>query len=319
MRIAAIDIGSNSIKLVVMDAKADDNFIMLAREKEAVRLGHDTLRDGHLAPAAITRAAECIKRFRLIAEAHEAHSLVAIATASVREADNAAEFVFEIERQTGVRVEVLNGIEEARLIGVAAATNCAKRAVSLINIDIGGGSTEFSLVRDKTPVALFSVKLGAVGLTEKFIFSDPVKPKELRDIRDEISNVLEHPARELRRLSWQEATGTSGSIISIGEVLRLRDPNAKPRDAQESGAEIVLSKLEQFNERIARMDGTERRNVRGISPQRSEIVVAGGQILEGAMRALGINRLRTCDWALREGVILDRLSTLNAEPDPAYV
>ncbi len=320
MKIAAIDIGSNSIKLVVVEAAASDSLAVLAREKEAVRLGHDTLRERRLAPDAITRAADCIKRFRSIAEARGATRLVAIATASVREAYNAAEFISEIEQQTGVHVEVLSGIEEARLIGLAASKGCATtREATLVNIDIGGGSTEISLVRDGAPLALFSVKLGAVGLTEKFINSDPAKPKELRLLKDEIRAALERPARELREHVWQQATGTSGSIIAVGEALRLhylRDAESKLQGAQPTGAEIVLSRLERFNNRMAGMNVVERRAVPGISGQRAEIIVAGGHILEGAMRFLGINCLRTCDWALREGVILDRLSEMDAESRP---
>jgi len=320
LKIAAIDIGSNSIKLVVVEAAASDSFAVLVREKEAVRLGHDTLRKRVLAPDAILRAADCIKRFRSIAEARGATRLAAIATASVREAYNAANFIAEIKTLTGVRVEVLSGIEEARLIGLAASKGCASsREATLINIDIGGGSTEISVVRDGAPLALFSVKLGAVGLTEKFINSDPVKPKELRLLQDEIRAALERPSRELGGHTWLHATGTSGSIIAIGEALRLRtlrDAENKQQAAQPTGAEIVLSQLERFNNRMAEMNVAEQRGVAGISAQRAEIIVAGGQILEGVMRALGINYLRTCDWALREGVILDRLSEMDAESRP---
>lgn len=319
MKLAAIDIGSNSIKLVVVDAAASDSFAVLAREKEPVRLGHDTLLHEHLSDSAIERAADCIGRFRSIAEARGAEQVVAVATASVREADNAAEFIEEIARRTGVRVEVLSSIEEARLIGLAVSRGCVPVGASLINIDIGGGSTEISLVQDGVPKQLFSVKLGAVGLTEEFISSDPVKPKELRALRNEIAAALERPSRELREANWQYATGTSGTILAIGEILRLRllkSTDHKSQAAQPAGAEIPLNQLERFNSRLAEMDISERRSQPGISTQRSEIIIAGGQILEGAMRALSINVMRTCDWALREGVIIDRLRELEAEARP---
>lgn len=317
MKLAAIDIGSNSIKLAVVDAAASDSFAVLAREKESVRLGHETLREGFLSPTAIERAADCVKRFRSIAEARGAEQVVAIATASVREASNAGEFIDEVERITGVRVEVLSGVEEARLIGLAASSGCGAPDGSLINVDIGGGSTEISLVRGGLPLALYSVKLGAVGLTERLLASDPPKQKELRALREEVRAALERPARELRGASWQRATGTSGTIIAIGEALRARDAKHKSQQgAQPTGAEIVFSRLSRFNERMAASSQSERRGVQGISAQRSEIIVAGGHILEGAMRALGINHLRTCDWALREGVILDSLRELEAESQP---
>jgi exopolyphosphatase / guanosine-5'-triphosphate,3'-diphosphate pyrophosphatase len=320
LKLAAIDIGSNSIKLAVVEAASSDSFAVIAREKEVVRLGHDTLREGRLAPEAIERAAACIGRFRSIAEARGANHLVTIATASVREADNASEFIDEVQKRTGVRVEVLSGPEEARLIGLAAAQGCAAGSASLLNIDIGGGSTEFSLVVDGTPAELFSVKLGAVGLTERFISTDPVKPKELRAVVEEIRAALERPSRHLRGRLWQTSTGTSGTIIAIGEALRLRrlrrDPAAEEQGAQPAGAEIALEELVRFNERMAGMDFEKRRAVPGVSAQRAEIIIAGGQILEGSMRAMKIGSLRSCDWALREGVIIDRLRELEAEARP---
>lgn len=317
MKLAAIDIGSNSIKLAVVDAAASDSFAVLAREKESVRLGHETLTEGFLSASAIERAADCVKRFRSIAEARGAERVLAIATASVREASNAGEFIRELERITGVRVEVLSGVEEARLIGLAASSGCGVPDAPLVNLDIGGGSTEISLMRGGIPLALNSVKLGAVGLTERYLAADPPKGKELRALREQVRAALERPARELRGASWQRATGTSGTIIAIGEALRARDAKHKPEQgAQPAGAEIVLSRLSRFNERMAELTQTERRAVSGISAQRAEIIVAGGQILEGAMRALGINHMRTCDWALREGVILDALRELEAESQP---
>src|SRR5262244_3595404 len=156
MKIACIDVGSNSIKLVVVDAASSDSFAVLAREKDMVRLGHETLQQGRLSPAAIERASECVKRFRSISEARGAERIFAVATASVREARNASQFIKEVERRAGVSVQVLSPIEEGRLIGLAAAQGCAADGVSLINIDIGGGSTEISLMREGTPTGLFS-------------------------------------------------------------------------------------------------------------------------------------------------------------------
>ena len=320
MRLAVIDIGSNSIKLIVVEAAAGDSFAVLAREKEVVRLGHETLREGALSAEARARAADTLRRFRSIAEARGAARLIATATASVREAENAAEFIEEMEREAGVRVEVLSGVEEARLIGVAAAQGCAPDpAAPLLNLDIGGGSTELSLMRDGEPQALFSVRLGAVGLTETFFSADPPKPKELRALREEVRGAFERPARELRGASWQHATGTSGTIIALGEALRLRrlrEAGGAEQGAAAPGSEIALGRLERLNEKLAAVGEAGRRAVPGISPQRAEIIVAGGQILEGAMRALSLGALRTCDFALREGVVIDYLRRAEAESRP---
>jgi exopolyphosphatase/guanosine-5'-triphosphate,3'-diphosphate pyrophosphatase len=318
VKLAAIDIGSNSIKLVVVDAAASDSFAVLARDKEVVRLGHETLTKGRLSQQAIERAVTCIQRFRTAAEVRQAEVIVAVATASVREASNASQFIKQVEKATGTRVEVLSGVEEARLIGLAASRGCANRGAINMNIDIGGGSTEISLFRDGTPLSLFSVRIGAVRLTERYLKSDPPKPKEITSLKAEVFAAFQRPARELKNAKWQQASGTSGTILAIGATLRAQNTNdikEKEQPAQPTEAEVPLSRLAQLNTRISSMDQSERRAL-GLSSQRSEIIVAGGCILEGAMGALGINSLRTCDWALREGVIIDYLQEREDEARP---
>ena len=201
------------------------------------------------------------------------------------------------------------------------AQSCAAgEGSTILNIDIGVARRNLVDARRRAS-ELFSVKRGAVGLTENFISTDPVKPKELRALREEIRAALERPRRELRGLKWQQTTGTSGTILAIGEALRharlrLIDRDALEEGAQPSGAEIEFSRLEHFNDEMADMKMKERRSVPGISAQRSEIIVAGGQILEGVMHALEVKSLRTCDWALREGIIINQLRELDAESRP---
>ena len=310
MKLAAIDIGSNSIKLVVVDAAASDSFAVLVREKEAVRLGHETLLKGYLGRPTVLRAATCIKRFRSIAEARGAEKVITVATASVREANNSANFIKAIEQKTGVRVEVLSGIEEARLIGLAAAQGCGDGKATLLNIDIGGGSTELSIFRDGAPQNLVSLKLGAVGLSERYIKSDPPGTQELDSLRTEIRAALQRPARELRESKWNAVTGTSGTILAIRSAIRFQSAdNLEPKgsETQLDQMQINLPRLIELNQNLASMTSSERRITTGISAQRADIIVSGGLILEGTMRALGVKTVRACDWALREGVIIDRL------------
>jgi exopolyphosphatase/guanosine-5'-triphosphate,3'-diphosphate pyrophosphatase len=321
LRLAAIDIGSNSIKLIVVESSAVDSFAVLAREKDVVRLGRETLRSGRLPPEAVGRAVESLKRLRTLAQAHGAQQIMTTATASVRGADNAAEFIRTVAKETGLRVEVLSGIEEARLIGLAAAHGCAPRGAALLNIDIGGGSTELSVTLDGATGPLYSIQIGAVGLTDSLVQSDPIKPKELRQLKEHILYAFERPARELREqgVRWGLTTGTSGTILAIGESLRLRalrKVDAAALGARPAAVEITMGKLARFNQRVALLSGEERARVPGISAQRAEIIVAGGHILEGALGALGVESLMTCEWALREGVIIDRLRELEAEARP---
>jgi exopolyphosphatase/guanosine-5'-triphosphate,3'-diphosphate pyrophosphatase len=241
-----------------------------------------------------------------------------VATASVRGATNASQFIRQVEKATSIRVDVLSGVEEARLIGLAASRGCAGRGIVNLNIDIGGGSTELSLFRDARPLSLFSVRVGAVGLTERYIKSDPPKPKALSNLKAELHAAFQRPSRELKTAKWQQVSGTSGTIVAIGEILRSQlalNGNNKAQPAQPTEAEIPLSRLAQLNSTLSSMSHSERREL-GVSAQRSEIIVAGAHILEAAMRALRINSLRTCDWALREGVIIDYLQEREDETRP---
>lgn len=299
MKLAAIDIGSNSIKLVVVQAETSDSFTVLAQEREVVRLGQETLLNGHINSDATQRAVTCLKRFRTVADANGAEKIVAIATATVREADNSAEFMRTVEEETGLRVEVLSGIEEARLIGLAASQGCTEKGVTSLNIDIGGGSTEISIFRGGDPLKLISMKLGAVRLTDRFIRADPPAPDELDALRSEIHSSLETSASELREQSWDHSTATSGTALAIGAALN--------HTALGVASTVNLTELKTLNARIAALNLAERRNVAGLTPQRADIIVAGGFVLEETMKALGIESLCICDWSLREGVIIDRL------------
>ena len=314
MKFAAIDIGSNSIKLVVVEAAASDSFAVLAREREFVRLGHETLLKGHLDRGAILRATECIRRLKSIAEARGAQTIVATATAAVREANNSTNFIKAVEQKTGIKVEILSGIEEARLIGLAASHGCGVKGMPTLNIDIGGGSTEISIFRDGLPTSLLSIKLGAVGLTERFLTTDPARSKALEALRTEVHAALERPARELRDYRWENVTGTSGTILAIGNALRLRSSGQQTVQPIES--RIKLKELAEFNSTLGEMTIQERKIAARLTLARAEIIVAGGLVLEGAMRALGIKSLSTCEWGLREGVIIDRLRDWEAQSRP---
>src|SRR5258705_13341936 len=184
---------------------------------------------------------------------------------------------------------------------------------------MGGDSTKISLFHDGLPLSLFSVKVGAVRLTEQYLISDPPKAKQLSNLKAEVRAAFDRPARELRSAKWHQASGTSGTVLAIGAALRGTNSSSSERKnqaAQPSETEVPLSQLSQLNTKLASMTLAERRAWPGISSQRSEIIVAGGHILEGAMRGLGLNVLRPCDCALREGGIIDRLGGWEDESRP---
>ncbi|NNE65306.1 MAG: Ppx/GppA family phosphatase [Pyrinomonadaceae bacterium] len=307
-RIAAIDIGSNSLKLAVVEAAASDSFTIITQDRERLRLGQETLRKRFLSDEAIRLSADAIGRFRSIAETREADFIVAVATASVRQAQNASDFVERVEEETGIHVEVLPSMEEARLIGIASAQYFGKEDSSLLNIDIGGGSTELSLMKNGKPEKLFSMKLGAVGLTEMFIHSDPPTKADLDRVREEIHFALSQPSRKMRGEEWNISTGTSGTILNTAALLNYMSANSL-----EKVPPIEYQKLRKLNKKLAGLSQKERADIPVISARRAEVIVAGAQILELVMKKLGMDVLRTCPYALREGVIIDYLDKLEIE------
>jgi len=213
---AALDIGSNSIHLVVVETDREKPFRVVASAKEVVRLGRSATRDERLSGAAMDRAIEGMKRFRRIAESHGARDLIAVATSAVREATNGDQFLARAAEEAGVEIDLLSGIEEARLIALAVSVRYERssRQQALV-IDIGGGSTELAVMRNGEPTTLISFKLGAVRLTEQYVKSDPIGEKQLRRLRSELREVIAHRASEIEAAGIEACYGTSGTINAL--------------------------------------------------------------------------------------------------------
>ncbi len=307
MILAALDIGSNSIHLVVVKTADEKSFQVLASAKEVVRLARSVAREGQLSRAAIDRAIECLKRFRRTAEEYGAEEMLTVATSAVREASNRAEFLVRAEKEAGVHVELLSGIEEARLIALAVSVKERSRTRQRqLVIDIGGGSMELAVTRNGEPAALLSLKLGAVRLTELFVKSDPLAKKQLRRLRSELREVIAARAPEILEVGFDLCYGTSGTINTLCAITMRRRLAAAHGSSIRSQvqASLTLDELTALNRELAALSLEERSKIPGLNRDRAEIIVAGGQTLEAAMEVLGVAELAASNWALREGVII---------------
>jgi exopolyphosphatase / guanosine-5'-triphosphate,3'-diphosphate pyrophosphatase len=311
MIIAALDIGSNSIHLVVVETDHEKPFRVVASAKEAVRLGRSEARDHRLSAEAMDRAVGCLKRFRRVAESHGAKELIAVATSAVREAANGDHFISRAAEEAGVEIDLLSGIEEARLIALAVSVRYkqSNKQQSLV-IDIGGGSTELAVMKNGEPTTLISFKLGAVRLTEQYVKSDPIGEKQLRRLRSESREVIAHRAPEVEAAGIEACYGTSGTINALAALsLRRRLAEGGRRAARRRlEHSLTLDELRALNVELASYTLEERAHAAGLNRQRAEIIVAGGQLLEAMMETLKIDELVSCDWALREGVIIAHLA-----------
>lgn len=295
--VAAIDIGSNSLKLVV--AEGDHSFFkVIANDRERLRLGKEIQKTGNVPDDLIKESVAVIRRFREVAEKHEAGEILAVATASLRNAQNRAQFVEEVERETDIRIQVIKPLEEARLIGVSASAYFGKMAKSVLNIDIGGGSTELSLFEEGRAKKLFSMNIGAVNLTERCIKSDPPSRDDLQSLAREIAEALTQPSEGLRGEEWEVTSATSGTSMHIMGLINFKAEG-------EETPEIELDRLTGLNRILTQMPLADRAKLPGISAQRAEVIIAGAFILEGVMNALRIESIKPCGYSLREGVVID--------------
>jgi exopolyphosphatase/guanosine-5'-triphosphate,3'-diphosphate pyrophosphatase len=304
--LAAIDIGTNSVHGVVAriaEGDAGPRFEILEREKEVVRLGSSAGDIRELSPDAIDRTVAALDRFRQVAAVHRA-PITAVATSAVREAENRDDLIDRAWDEAGVHVEVVSGVEEARLIhlGVLQAVPVYDRRLLLC--DIGGGSTELLVGQRGEVLAARSLKLGAIRLTRRFFDGELAQPGAVDACRRHVRSTVVPFAREIRRLHPEVAIGSSGTIISLATMAAVRSSGARPRSVRN----LVLTRGqldEVVADLVAAPDTAARARLPGLDPARADIVLAGALILEQVVDELDLGEVVISDFALREGVLLD--------------
>ncbi len=309
--LAAIDVGSNSLHMVVARINPRiPSFTIISREKATVRLGEYCNKTGALTPAAMERAFETLARFRRIAESLQAQSIIAVATSAVREAPNGLEFLKRVEEELGLRVELISGQEEARRIylGVLSAMEFHNRLH--VVVDIGGGSTELILGDGQEPEFLRSIKVGAVRLTHAFLHKDPPSAAEFQALRQHIRGMLEAPIEQIKRIVESRTppasltlVGTSGTVETLAQLDARRRLGTSP--SRLHGYEFSLEALRSYIKELRSLTVAERQKIPGLGERRGEIILAGAVILEAVMSLLGVDRVQFCERALREGLIVD--------------
>ncbi|MBD1806721.1 Ppx/GppA family phosphatase [Microcoleus sp. FACHB-SPT15] len=306
--IAAIDIGTNSIHMVVV--RVDPvlpTFTIIAKEKDTVRLGDRDPRTGDLTPEAMERALKALQRCQKLAKSFNAEQIVAVATSAAREAPNGRDFIKRIDSELGLFVNLISGQEEARRIYLGVLSGMEFNNHPHIIIDIGGGSTELILGDSHEPRTLSSTKVGAVRLTAEFITTDPISSTEFQYLQAYIRGMLERPVEEVRVHiqpgEQPRLVGTSGTIETLATIHAKEKLGMVPNPL--NGYQLSRRDIREIVKRLAAMNYAERAAIPGMSDRRSEIIVAGALILLEAMTLLGIESLMIGERALREGVIVD--------------
>ena len=306
--IAAIDIGTNSIHMVVVQIEPSlPSFTVIAKEKNTVRLGDRNPDTGELTPEAIERSLDTLRRCKELATSLEAEQIIAVATSATREASNGKDFLHQIESELGIVVDLISGMEEARRIYLGVLSGMDFNEQPHVIIDIGGGSTEIILADIHEPRYLSSTKVGAVRLSKEFVTTDPISDSELKVLRAYVKGMLERPVDEVwRNLQLNEVPrtiGTSGTIETIAEI-HAKDTLGEVPDPL-NGYEVKYKDIEKIVKRLAKMSYKERLEVSGLADKRAEIIVPGAVILLEAMSMLKLDSVVVCERALREGMIVD--------------
>src|SRR5918999_46569 len=218
MRIAAIDIGTNSIHMIVVQVRPDLSFEVIDREKDMVRLGAGGLDGRNLTETAMAAALTTLSKFKRLAESHKVDEIIATATSATREAENGGDFIAEVDRLTGIKIRVISGTEEARLIHLAAGYGVDIGGTTAVVVDIGGGSVEGTLGTASQLTLGRSFKVGVIRLTERFVKSDPLSGRDERRLVKHLQREMGAFLDQVASRGYERVIGTSGTILSLGAL-----------------------------------------------------------------------------------------------------
>lgn len=304
--------GSNTVHLLVVDAHRGGHPTPMSSTKATLRLAENMDDQGRITAAGADRLTETVAEFASIAETSGCEQLMPFATSAVREATNSDEVLAQVRRETGVELRVLSGADEARLTFLAVRRWYGWSAGRMLNLDIGGGSLEMSNGADEAPDVALSLQLGAGRLTREWLREDPPGKRRVAVLRDWLDAELVVPGKQLLVPGRPDlAVGTSKTFRSLARLTGAAPSAAGPRVRRI----LTSSGLRQLIAFISRMTAADRAELEGVSSDRSQQLVAGALVAEASMRALSLDTLEICPWALREGLILRKLDTdLDSEP-----
>ena len=306
MKLGVLDIGTNSIHILIAEVGRDQSFEILGRAKEMTRLGDGSLKSGFIARPKLERGLAVVKHFVQLARNRGVSKIHGVATAVIREASNGGEFVDRLQRETGLKIRTVTGEEEARLIYLAVRHFLdLSRKPSLI-VDIGGGSAELIVGTGKELLFARSLKLGGARLKDLFITKFPVPKSDHARIHRHLRDALAPTLEELRKFTIERVIGTSGSLINLGSIVSARRDDRPFTNPQ--GFCITKEELEEVHRDLARADERDLESMQGIDPKRKDILLPPACLLLETLETLGLGTITLCDKGIREGILLDYIA-----------
>ncbi len=306
MRLGVLDVGSNTVHLLVVDAHRGGHPTPMSSTKATLRLAEATDSSGKITRRGADQLISTVDEFAKIAASSGCAEFMAFATSAVRDASNSESVLSRVRSETGVELQVLPGEDESRLTFLAVRRWFGWSAGRIINLDIGGGSLELCNGVDEEPDVALSLQLGAGRLTREWLADDPPGRRRVAMLRDWLDTELaEATAAVLAAGRPDRAVATSKTFRSLARLTGAAPSAAGPRVKRT----LTATGLRQLISFISRMTAADRAELEGVSAERAPQIVAGALVAEASMRALSIETVEICPWALREGLILRRLDS----------
>ena len=302
MRIAIFDIGTNSINMKIVQIYPDLSFEVLDHEKDMTRIGDGSFKSKKLSKGAMKRALKTLERFSAIAHREGVHKTIAVATSAVRDARNSAQFVKAVYKKTGIRVRVISGREEGRLIFLGASSGLVTPKEKRLILDIGGGSAEFVLGDHRRIEMDESLPLGVARLKDRFLKKNPPSKDNLRNLEESVEERIADVLKTVEGKKFQ-LIGTGGTLINLASMTyEMRES----RSLRLRGYyELKKKELAKLHRRMIHMSHKRIRKLPGIDKKRGDLIVAGSQAVMTILKLLEKDRIFISDKGIREGVILD--------------
>jgi exopolyphosphatase/guanosine-5'-triphosphate,3'-diphosphate pyrophosphatase len=308
MRLGVLDVGSNTVHFLVVDAHQGGRPLPVFSHKAELQLGN-SLEDGKLPRSTGLRLRAFAAEALQIAEDKGVEELLAFATSAVRDASNGDAVLASVRSATGVDIAVLPGPDEARLTFLAVRRWFGWSSGRVLMLDIGGGSLEIAVGIDEVPDATISLPLGAGRLTRDWLIGDPPSADETRQLRRHVRAEIARRAGEVTRLGPADrAVATSKTFRQLARIAGAAPSGEGPYVRRV----VSHADIAELAKRLAAMSASERAEMPGVSRTRAPQLAAGALVADAAMDLFGLNELEICPWALREGVILRRIDALSA-------
>ena len=305
MKLAAIDIGTNSIHMIVVGATSKNSFKILDREKEMVKLGAGVFASNYISDRAFAFGLETISHYVSLADSLEVDEIITAATSAIREAHNGEAFLNKVVAQTGLCPRIISGKEEARLIFLAVRNSIALKKDKALVLDIGGGSTE-AVIGDRNEIYFKdSMPLGVLRLLDMFEDKGTVSDEGKGVLEAHIRFVSKQIEAKIHEIGFDRVIGTSGTIRTMGEAAHIA---AGGESLKSVNAEVVpLKEIDKLTQKLLEMKLKERAEVKSISNKRADAIHLGGVLLVQLLKMAKVTEITLCDASLREGMILDYL------------